>query len=156
MCIYRLHNKLVTVPHFPMPLTPDSFAVYRFKAKFLLRFLFACPFSIYEKLCVISVSFNPYAEGLWEIGVFWSVLATGSGTQSWFLTLSTLLLKWTLLSLNLGMITIAKRVSFKTQEQNGKTCRSRWDGSLWAVSPGSTLFAKIYILVYIAERVNAK
>ena len=62
--------------------------------------------------------------------------------------------KWILPSLNWGMSIIAKRVSVHSQEQNDKQCRSRWDGSLWAISSGSILFAKVFILVYGAERVK--
>ena len=38
-------------------------------------------------------------------------------------------------------------VSAKNQSQNGKECRSRWGGSLRAISSGSALFAKVYVLV---------
>ena len=37
--------------------------------------------------------------------------------------------------------------------QDCKQCRSRWDGSWWAVSSGSTLFVIEYVLVYRVERV---
>ena len=36
------------------------------------------------------------------------------------------------------------------KKQNGKQCRSWWDGR--AVSSGPTLFAKIYILVFSPEK----
>ena len=38
--------------------------------------------------------------------------------------------------------------------QKGKQCRSWWDGSFWAVSSGSTLFAHVAGLVCRAERVK--
>ena len=48
-----------------------------------------------------------------------------------------------------------KRESVVNQEQNGRSqWRSWWDGTFWAVSSGSTLFAKVCVLVYKAERVN--
>ena len=41
-------------------------------------------------------------------------------------------------------------------KQNGKQSRSKWDGSLRAVSSGSTLFAYVSGLVYRAERVRVE
>ena len=41
------------------------------------------------------------------------------------------------------------------QKQNGKQCRSWWDGLLRAVSSGSTLFVLVLVLVCQAERFNA-
>ena len=64
-------------------------------------------------------------------------------------------LKLILPSLILCMSTIANRVELKKkQEQDGKQCGSRWDGSLWAILSGSTLFAKIPVLVCGAEWVK--
>ena len=40
------------------------------------------------------------------------------------------------------------------KKQNGKQCRSWWDGSLWAISSGSTLSAKVYILVSKTEKIK--
>ena len=40
--------------------------------------------------------------------------------------------------LQIGMIVL-------NQDQNGKQCRFRWDGSVWGISSGSTLFATEYV-----------
>ena len=60
--------------------------------------------------------------------------------------------------LHLDTSIAAKRVCLTTvnQEQNCKQCRSWWDGSLWAVSSGFTLFAKVSVFVYRAERAMQK
>ena len=42
----------------------------------------------------------------------------------------------------------------QNQEWNGKQCRSWWDGSLRTVSSGSTLFIRVYVLVYRTEKVK--
>ena len=39
-------------------------------------------------------------------------------------------------------------------ENRMANCWSRWDGSSWAISSGSTLFANVSVLVYKAEKVN--
>ena len=44
----------------------------------------------------------------------------------------------------------------KIQRQEGKHCRSRWDGSLWAVSSGSAVFANSAIVVFGALRVKVQ
>ena len=61
---------------------------------------------------------------------------------------------WTLPNLNLDMLSMQTGKSVKNRKQNGKQCRSWIDGSLLAVSSGSTLFAKVFVLVYMVERVN--
>ena len=58
-------------------------------------------------------------------------------------------------SLHLETYTAAKRLTIVNQEQNDKHCRSWWAGTLWAVSAGSTLYAKNICLVGPrAERVE--
>ena len=54
----------------------------------------------------------------------------------------------------LGPALLQTGISVKHQQQNGKQCRSWWDGSLWAVSSGSTLFAKASVLVCRVVRVK--
>ena len=61
---------------------------------------------------------------------------------------------WTLLYMNLGMSIVAKWVLLQNWEQIGKQCWPRWDGSLWAVPSGSTLFGEVFGLVCRAERVK--
>ena len=45
-------------------------------------------------------------------------------------------------------------MSAQNRKQNIKPCRSGWNGSLRAVSSGSTLFAKLSVLVCRDERIN--
>ena len=60
-----------------------------------------------------------------------------------FLTLtSPEFLKWTPPSMNPVRTIVTNRDLSPKSKQNGKLCRSWWDGSFWAVSSGSTLFAK--------------
>ena len=54
--------------------------------------------------------------------------------------------KWIIYSLNLDTFLVANTCLVKNQYYNDKQCRSRWDGLLRAVSSGSALFAKIYVL----------
>ena len=64
-------------------------------------------------------------------------------------------LKWTLPSLNIARTINPNRGPSLKWQQKGKQCRSWWDGSSWAVSSGSTLFAKKKMFsVCRAERVN--
>ena len=44
----------------------------------------------------------------------------------------------------LNKLSIGKKFIRKVERLNVKQHRSRWDGSLWAVSSGATLFAKAY------------
>ena len=62
---------------------------------------------------------------------------------------------WPLLTLNLDMSTVANtgRCTKQKQKQNGKQCRSWWDGLWRAIWSESTLFAKVSILVCRAERI---
>ena len=60
----------------------------------------------------------------------------------------------TLPALNLDMSPFANGVTVKIQKQNGKQCRSWWDDSSWAVSSGSTLFAKVSVFDCMAEGVQ--
>ena len=72
-------------------------------------------------------------------------------------TLSTLnFLKQTLRSVHLGTVIVAQTVIVLNQEENGKQCSSLWDGSPWPISSGSTLFVKVSILVYRAERAKQR
>ena len=63
-------------------------------------------------------------------------------------------LKLTLPSLNLDRSTAVQTASVQNQKQNGKQYRSRWDGSLRAISSRSTLIAEVSILVCWAETVK--
>ena len=70
------------------------------------------------------------------------------------LTLSTQFMKWTFPSLNLDMSIIQNRDISQKSKQNGKLCSSWCDGSLWAISSGTTLFAQISGLVCRAAGVT--
>ena len=64
------------------------------------------------------------------------------------LTFSTLSLReWPFPSLNVDLFIIAIRDISQISKHNGKQCRSWWDGSWWAVSSGSALFAQLSGLV---------
>ena len=52
------------------------------------------------------------------------------------------------------MSVVANRDVSQKSTQNGKQCRSRWDGLLWIISSGSTLFAKVSVLLCGDERVK--
>ena len=51
-------------------------------------------------------------------------------------------LKWSLQTLYQVRTTVPNKELGQKSNQTGKQSRSWWDGSLWAVSSGSTLFAK--------------
>ena len=53
-----------------------------------------------------------------------------------------------------GHIHIANKDVCQKSKQNGKHYRSWWDGSLRAISSGSTLFAYLSIPVYRVEKVK--
>ena len=57
-------------------------------------------------------------------------------------------------SLNLDMTIVANRDVSQKSKLDGKQCRSWWDGSLWAVSSGSTLFAQVSGLLFWDEKVK--
>ena len=76
-------------------------------------------------------------------------------------------LKWTLPFLNLdksidenGCVSLKwkkkqqQKKNKTKKKQTGKQCRYWWDGLLWAISSGSTLFAQVSTLVIMAERIN--
>ena len=71
----------------------------------------------------------------------------GQHKNNWGLTISVPNLRLHLLSTLLFLfykLSVGKKFICKVEILNVKQRRSWWDGSLWAVSPGSTLFAKAY------------
>ena len=63
-------------------------------------------------------------------------------------------LEWTLPFLHLARTIVPNRGLSHKSKQNDKQCGYRWDGSWWASSCWSTLFAKVSIFVYRIETVE--
>ena len=79
-------------------------------------------------------------------GVAFSVGAHNTFKKDWMKLINPFnpeFMVWTLPSLILNTSILRIGMSAINQEQNGKQCRSRWDGLFQAISSGSTRFAKI-------------